>query len=426
MSDLFALTPSRPRRRNSMLSALAFALAAGACSSNSSQPAPDGAVDANTAPFPPAAHVPGDLVGGEALLTLAADAVLDTTALTLDGAVAPADAGWSLTAAPHAPEGPELAVLRVGSLDLAAGAYLRVVGERPLVVLASEDITIAGILDAAAHAAEPGPGGFASGSGAGAGGAGAHSVNLDGGGGGGGHREPGASGGPGCDPQISRETSCSAESSAAGGSAGARHGQAAVPILLGGSGGGDGGTGTINACAPGSGGAGGGAVQLYAGRRLEIAAGGGVNVGGGGGGGGRSVACAASGGGGGGAAGALYLQAPEIVHRGTVAANGGAGGAGGAGESDGPDGEDGVLGAEAAAGGTLDFLEVPVDNGSNAGGDGSTGVQLAEPGAEHPHESNGGGGGGAAGYIVFHCRVLSDEGVSSPPAYSSADCTRAP
>lgn len=339
-------------------------------------------------------------------LTLADDA-LDTDKLAL--ASGPFPEGVSFDAEPQEGGGPSLAVLRVRALTLGAGATLRVTGSRPLLVIAAQQITLAGLLDASAYQQTPGPGGAAPGAGRGAGLAGVGLRDAtqykSPGGGGGGASTDGGRGGDAVDP---------VQPTVAGAAGGKAYGDAAITVLEGGSGGGAG--ASEPGCASVAGG-GGGAVQLFAGEAIHIAMGGGINVGGGGGGGGPNCFAAGSGGGSG---GQVFLQSALVDQRGVLAANGGGGG-GGASSSGQPDsvgkpGQDGLLGMQPAAGGapgTKDAIGGAGGRGGAAGAAPQAGVITAG------ENFNGGGGGGAAGRIHIVAGTFDDRGTNSPAAQST-------
>lgn len=366
------------------------------------------------------AHLPASAwFGSDALLVWSGDGLVDTTALRVDGA---SGQGWVLDTWAQTPEGPELAVLHVTELIVAVGATVRVVGERPLVVVASDRISVRGRIDAGGRGPEPGAGGAGPGQGPGAGQPGLHNQTMDSGGGGAGHRERGARGGHACDPGVPAATSCTAPTSPSGGPGGSAYGDEAAQVLAGGSGGGTGGTGGDDGCPGGPGGAGGGAVQLYAARSIEITPTGGIDAGGGGGRGGLSAGCPSSAGGGGGSGGVIYLQAPVIEHLGRIAANGGGGGAGASAGVDGAAGSDGLLESDPAPGGSLDAGGEVMDNGSSPGGHGGTGDTPPAQGVDEPRETNAGGGGGAAGRVVLECRAVMARGLISPAAHRTPGC----
>jgi hypothetical protein len=362
----------------------------------------DAAVDARPDAPPPVitddiAHVPEDgETAGTADLALSGSLRIDTTALTIDDAAPPA--GIVFDVWPQDGGGPELAVLHVRRLDVAAAARVRITGRRPLVVIAGTEIVVAGILDAGARRSEPGAGGAGPGAGPGAGGPGKTSARSDSGGGGAGHGASGAGGGDaGCDL-----SGCTLGGGAADGS----YGNASLAVLQGGSGGGA--TPAIDGCAPKATGAGGGAIQLYAAASIRIS--GAVGAGGGGGAGGSRCASNWAAGGGGGGGGAIYLQTPALTLTGIVAANGGGGG-GSAGESAaGGDGSDGGLDTLRALGGRGG------GRASAGGGLGGARAGTSTTGQDAPVAGNAGGGGAAVGRIVIRTRppVTPGEANASP------------
>lgn len=328
-------------------------------------------------------HLPADAqYAGSGDLTLGT-AVIDTSVPEIRGTALPS--GVTFVVRPHEPFGPELAVLYLRGLTVSSGSVVRIIGSRPLVVVASTDIEVSGVLDAGGKAAEPGAGA------AGARGAGVDGLATDesAGGGGAGHAAVGADGSNG--PSTG----------------GPSYGDPELTILSGGS---KGGTGGFRLCMPVSGGAGGGAVQLFAAGAIRIRDGGGVNAGGGGGRGGDICNTAAAGSGGG-SGGAIFLQANEVLVRGVLAANGGGGGSGttacGGFDSDGNAGEDGALGAAPAKGGPS------ADCGSIVGGSGGS---LQGPAVASPNGNGaGGGGGGAPGRIrIVSAKPAALDGVVSP------------
>jgi hypothetical protein len=377
-----------------------------------------GAPDADNRPGIPrdVVHVPeGAWLPGDTKVAWTQDVDIETTLLDISGPGAEGMPELMFVDSPQEPEGPELAILYVASLAVAEGVTVRVTGVRPLVVIASGDIELRGVIDAGAHGVEPGPGGgdFLFEPGLGAGEDGAHAEQfLDSGGGGAGHATAGARGGHGCQGE------CDDDPRAEGAPGGSEYGDPAVTVLAGGSSGGLGGAVLgFGLCLPGAGGAGGGAVQLYAVGTITVAATGGINAGGGGGEGGLSDDCSDSGAGGGGSGGVVYLQAGTIALAGILAANGGGGGSeGGDDTADGMPGADGALGAVPASGGMAAASD-------SAGGDGAAGNAEPEPGADVDATTGGGGGGGAAGYVVLHCNDFSGGGLVSPTPHRTEGCS---
>ncbi|MBT8495800.1 MAG: hypothetical protein KJO07_22345, partial [Deltaproteobacteria bacterium] len=91
--------------------------------------------------------------------------------------------------------GPQVAVVRVGSLQISEAATLRIWGEHPLIIISDGPVVINGLLTVAADRGRPGAGGYDPTGGPGAGGNGEHKSFRDGGGGGGGFGGSGADGG---------------------------------------------------------------------------------------------------------------------------------------------------------------------------------------------------------------------------------------
>lgn len=358
----------------------------------------DGGVDASATDAPldgqgpmfVPVHVPiGGQAPGSGDLVLAGD--VDTTSLTIGGsATLPAGVVFDAWAQPGG--GAALAVLHVRGLMVPAGT-IRVSGTRALVVVASQDIVVEGVLDGRARRDAPGPGGAPPDMGAGRGNPGAHVDTFrDSGGSGAGFTQQGGIGGgaTGCPPTAPTI------------SAGTTYGDATLTTLIAGSGGG---TAFAASCGVRPAGAGGGAIQLSSATRVTIT--GGINVGGGGGGGGPSQgtgSCNIAAGSGGGSGGAIFLQAPRVEVAGTIAANGGGGGSSG-GDPDGNGnqpgangvaGQDGALGASSAAPGPY------VGIWSAAGGGGGGRTLPAGGGATNDDcDGNGGGGGGSVGRVVI-------------------------
>jgi len=277
-------------------------------------------------------------------------------------------------------------VLHVRSFGLAFNAQVRVRGNRALVIFASSDVTLQGVLDASAHHDEPGPGGARPGEGRGAGSSAMLHDDVSGSGAGGaGHATRGGAGGAATGPGL------------AGAAGGATYGTDDVAALEAGSGGGLGGSPALSA----PGGAGGGAVQIFSARAIHVLDQGAITVGGGGG--GADPADPPPGpAGAGGSGGSVVLQAAVIDGRGVIAANGGGGG-GGSGEGQPQSwGEDGVVGTRPARGG-VSIGGLPAGSAGGAGGCG-----LSPAAAAGEAAWLGGGGGGAAGRI----RVLT--GGASP------------
>jgi hypothetical protein len=348
----------------------------------------DGGDDAVVPPDPPEGaprvegvlHLPPDAwFGGTADIDLAGG-IIDTDDLTLPIAI---PEGVAFDKWPQA-GGPELAVLHVRRFSIEEGTTVRVVGTRGFIVVAADEVSIEGLLDAGGRGTEPGPAGFAPGDGPGLGGTGANEGARDGGGGGGGGAADGADGGD-ATAFLARD--------ADGGGGGISHLGEALEVLVGGSGGGFG-SGCIS-----DPGAGGGAVQLTALKLVEVR--GAVNAGGGGGGGGLGQGANVDGcgsfgsGGGGGGGGSIVVQARDVRLNDELRVNGGGGGGGGGDTGNGGDGTDGDASDVPATGG---------EGGGRAGAQGGTGAApgtTATPGSnDGSGDGNGGGGGGAIGRVV--------------------------
>jgi len=335
--------------------------------------------DAPAPPFSVAHLAAADAQLGAADWVITGDVTIDTSGA---GGGTALPTGVGLTVAPQQPAGGELMVLHVRALTIAPGKRLRVIGARPLVIVATT-ATLDGVIDVGAVRGTPGAGGAGTMAGAGAGGLGGASAPYEAGGGGAGFGTAGARGGTstGAGPAV-------------GGDPGPAYGAATLAELRGGSGGGNGATGSGCSGAPGLGGAGGGAVQVSTVGAITIGVAGGINAGGGGGGAGRLCAGNSEPGRGGGSGGAIYLQGASIDVRGVIAANGGGGG-----------GASFTLTMQAgAAGADGDLATTPALGGmmgtSASGGDGGA-LNLAPTVGRATSSSDGGGGGGAVGRIVL-------------------------
>lgn len=331
---------------------------------------------------------PADGVAGSAPLSLSGAVTIDTTVPSISVTLPEGD---TLDVRPQLGGGPELAVLHVGSLDVASDAVVSIVGTRPLVIVAAGAVNVSGTLDAGGHGATPGAGGSLPAMGDGKGSTGQHETSQlsDSGGGGAGYGTAGASGGAitgGC--------------TVASGAEGSTYGDANLAVLAGGSGGGGSSGG---ACTPDLGGAGGGALQITA---PTISIDGKLLVGGGGGHGGTDCGQSdVNSGPGGGAGGAIYLQATTIVNNGVIAANGGGGGGSSStGMGSAMPGGDGGASTAQAAGGT----------GPRAmGGKGGSKDGAPTQGGGSGCGTNAGGGGGAVGRIAL-VGMVSGTGMTSP------------
>jgi hypothetical protein len=221
---------------------------------------------------------------------------------------------------------PGLGIFSLKKLVVDAAGTVTATGVRALVLLASDAVTIDGVIDVSATASAGGPGAFdggkgnAAGGGPGAGGvskASATGKYCAGGSGGGGHGGAGGAGG---------KSACAAPDDFAGGVGGKTGGAAGLVPLAGGSGGaGSVKPASVTGSTTGAGGGGGGAVQIVSAATITVGAKGGINAGGGGG--GKSIS---AGGAGGGAGGAILFESPLVTVSvgGVLAANGGGGGGG--------------------------------------------------------------------------------------------------
>jgi hypothetical protein len=287
----------------------------------------------------------------------------------------------------------EITAILASAVVFAADAQLRAVGARPFAILANDSISLGSntLIDvsiggAGARTECPSPAARGTDRNGGAGG-----------GGGGGFGAAGGTGGPGDDDSASP---------APGGLGGAA---VALPAgILGGCPGAAGGDDDNDN--GGRGGVAGGAVYLAAGRRIDIAAGAGIDAAGEGGRGGdqSNLNSGDGGGGGGGSGGMIVLESARISMFGTLAANGGGGGEGSGNTADGNDGADGRFDSDRAAGGS---------GSSSTGADGGLGGAKFETtggSIAAPLNGGGGGGGGAAGFIRLLAPTLEVTAVVSP------------
>jgi hypothetical protein len=249
--------------------------------------------------------------------------------------------------------GPQLLVLALRGLTVAANTTLRVIGSRPLVIAVDGDVTVEGTIDASGSGVTPGAGGNVS-CGSSTGGNGSGSTGrFDGasGGGGGGFGTAGGRAG----------TADTDGSDVTGGSAGAVRGNAELEPLLGGCAGGRGGGCSTN------GGGGGGALQITASGSIDVS--GTLRANGAAG----ATPCGQNdegGGTGGGSGGALLLEAESVDTSGaTLQTHGGNGG----------------------RNGTYDGI---YDCGGSNGGGGSTSASNAGGNSINCQGGSPGGGGG--------------------------------
>jgi hypothetical protein len=290
-------------------------------------------------------------------------------------------------------------VVAATDVTVPSGKTLQVTGSRPLVVIATGTLTIAGTLDASSHAvpvkAGPGAlgatcnafaatpsarGGGAGGSFAGLGGSGAGAITPTTGNGG----EP-----PAVITTIEFRAGCPGQNS--GGPTANRFGL---------------------------GGLGGGAVYVMAGTAIDVS--GSVTASGAPGTGGECTdasACLggsgnAHGAGGGGSGGMIILEAPVVSVTGAVFADGGGGGEGSSSTINGNDGKV-PDGNAAAPGGGLEAGAPSNGGNGGAGSHAAIAAANAEPGDD---PGAGGGGGGGAGVIRLHGAPSIAGGGSVSPA----------
>ncbi len=250
-----------------------------------------------------------------------------------------------------------------------AGATVRGIGSRPLVIAAADTVQILGNLNVDGSNATPtapscqtmtlSPGG-AGGADGGVGvlnSPGAGSAGEGPGGGGGGPQGTAGAGGAG----FGGAGGGGGGGNGTPGAGGPAYGNL-LAALEGGSGGGGAGT-QFSGCDAASGGGGGGALLLMAGNTLTIAAAGVVSANGGNG------ALSDTGGSGGGGGGAVVLRAPAIGHAGLVRANGGSGGGGGCCGGGGSGGGGRILVRGAVTGaGSFTVAGGPATSGGTGGG----------------------------------------------------------
>jgi hypothetical protein len=273
--------------------------------------------------------------------------------------------------------GTGLCVIAAGTITLPAGSTARASGSLPVVLIAHDQMTIAGTLDAASHRSG-GAGPAANFSGCNDAGV----PSTDGGGAGGSF---GGLGGQGGGPGV-----------AAPGAA-----LPAPTSLHGGCAGHDGGGSQA-----GRFGSGGGAIYVISKGTISVANTGTINASGAGASDGEDGNT--SGGGGGGSGGMIGLEAPTIELAGVVVANGGGGGEGADGEK-GASGNDPIGSGPGLGGNSASCIGGP-------GGDGGSGAQLdGEAGTDGATGTTGGGGGGGSVGVIKLIGNRTGSGVVSPP-----------
>lgn len=241
---------------------------------------------------------------------------------------------------------------------------LRSIGPRPLVLVATQELSISGRVDVSSHEGDLGAGVSTTvcANGAGPSGLGGGAGGAFGGQGGRGGNDTGGTSGPSSSPPVALRGGCRGQG-----------------------GGGPFGIG-------GDGGHGGGSVYLIAGGSISVD--GAINASGAGGRGANlSVVAGGGGGGGGGSGGMIVLDAPTVGITGEVFANGGGGGGGANAVENGGSGDDPASADAMPDGGT----NAP---GAGKGGRGTVGM-FVDGGVGETRSvltTGGGGGGGGAGY----------------------------
>ena len=249
----------------------------------------------------------------------------------------------------------EVAVLEYRDVDLSGGHSIRVVGARPLVILANNDMMIDAPIVVSPTTAMVSPCGM-----------GVLGSAPKGGGGGGGYGDRGGAGG---------SSGAATDASAAGG--GFAGGVTIQPLR----GGCHGSAGGAAVGVGGAGGLGGGAIQLSAAHMLTLGINGSVQAPGAGG---RGVADTFGGAGGGGTGGSILIEAPLGTLAGKLCANGGAGGSTG-------------LSAPPSVDGGCTAMPAQGTTGTYVGGAGGARGLPATAGASSTVGSTTGGGGGGGG-----------------------------
>ncbi|HUJ62817.1 MAG TPA: hypothetical protein VLX92_30150 [Kofleriaceae bacterium] len=273
----------------------------------------------------------------------------------------------------------------IAATTLTLSDQLVVNGNRPLVLVGTDSVTISGTLDVASHrGGNLGPG------------AGQFTCNVfgqtpdDGNGGNG--------GGGGAGGSLTTQGGDGGKGNNGSGKEGKVAGILAAPATLrAGCIGQDGGDGNSVAGSKGHAGAGGGGVYVLAGNSITIT--GTLNASGAGGSGGMTY----GGGGGGGTGGVIVMYAPAIdATSGFILANGGGGSSGGDSSNAGNDGMNPTptTPLTAAPGGAA------VSSNKGGGGDGFAQGSSAKDGDDSSSgPTGGGGGGGAAGYILVSTAI---------------------
>jgi hypothetical protein len=335
----------------------------------------DAAVGDAPGPFVPIHLVEAALLSGAPDLVLTANpSTIDTAALTVNG-----DPSAFFVA--QAGDVGKISYAVLFTKAFSVRGDVKITGGLPLIIVASDSVTVSASIDLSATGTSPGPGAGTMGKG--------HdgatileqdSTRVSGGGGGGSYGSLGGTGGGPISPS---------------GLPGVQYGMQPIDPLMGGS--------------SGSGGAGGGALQISSAVSISIS---GAFIAANGG-GGRGGSGSQNGGGGGGSGGEIFLEAPMITVSSLLVANGGGGGGGGTGggpPGGGTPGSDGVVGDTQAAAG-LGGAPQGSDGGAGAAGQMSNFVDAKNGSSIN---SKGGGGGGGVGRIWLRYRA------STPPVIAGA------
>lgn len=350
-----------------------------------------------TFPYAPTNFTSSQLPPSAGAVVIGCDVTIDTSGAAV---------GWSTCAGgPPAPPSSVVGstmLLFFDSLAINAGATVRALGSRPLIIAVRRDATVGGTLTASSEGVLGAGADVSCSSGEGENGGASGNPQTAGGGGGGAFGTDGGKGAKG-------------DHGGSSGDRGEANGSSALTPLRGGCPGGDGGRASQGS---GRGGHGGGAIQVSAGGTLTLEWGATVSAHGEGGKGG--LAHQRIGGGGGGSGGAILLEAArlEVSAGAAVVANGGAGGEG-SGSLDGGDGQHGQRSA-------LRALAVSLTCGGNGG---NGGARAGEPAnAREPNcgdDLPGGGGGGSEGRVRLNAREscsVSDAALISPEPNQTSNC----
>ena len=309
------------------------------------------------------------------------------------------------------PNGPEVVIIPLQGLTLAATRTLRLIGTRPVIFAVRGDVSISGTINARGQGTTSGAGGNTSCGSAGRGGNGGDGSgggSGGGGGGGGGFASAGAGGGTGDEAFDTNPR----------GGGGAALASTLAP-LRGGCNGGKGGNG--DGTGP-SGGGGGGGVQIAVSGTLTLTNSAVISASGGGG---PAATHQEDGGAGGGSGGGVLFEAGviSIADNAWVTANGG-GGSSGSSTSQ----LTSQAGADGAANNSTRAPRGPGNDGGGSGGEGAVNTSTAPGGGGNGvgtgflgllRGAGGGGGGGGVGFIRVRgtrsCTAAADGNFSPAP-----------